>query len=126
MIPSNQKLYDKVKSEADKKFLAPTSAYKSAWIVREYKKRGGLFKDDKKTNQGLIRWFKEKWVDINRPNESCGRSKATLNGVYPLCRPTVKITKNTPTLKQELTNKDIKKANKQKQHFKNKAHVKFN
>jgi hypothetical protein len=37
--PTNKKLYDQVKKEADAKFLAPTSVYKSAWIIREYKKK---------------------------------------------------------------------------------------
>lgn len=39
--PSNKKLYSRVKSEAKKKFDRFPSAYASAWIVREYKKRGG-------------------------------------------------------------------------------------
>ena len=46
--PRNTILYGKVKSDADVKFLSKTSAYKSAWIVREYKKRGGRFEDPTK------------------------------------------------------------------------------
>ena len=38
--PTNPKLYSRVKSEAKKKFKVTPSAYSSAWIVREYKKRG--------------------------------------------------------------------------------------
>jgi hypothetical protein len=121
MIPSDKELYAQVKAEADNKFLAPTSAYKSAWIVREYKKRGGKFEDEKNPKAGLLRWFKEKWVDINRPGEACGRPEATAKGTYPLCRPTVKVTNKTPKLKQELSPKDIEKANKKKQKIKNKG-----
>jgi len=123
MIPRNKQLYACVKGEADKKFLAPTSAYKSAWIVREYKKRGGIFRDKPNPNEGLLRWFKEKWVNINRPGEACGREKASVKGTYPLCRPSVFVTKDTPTLKQELSKKVLVVANKEKQKLKNKGRL---
>jgi hypothetical protein len=42
--PADQKLYSRVKSEAKKKFRVFPSAYASAWIVKEYKKRGGKYK----------------------------------------------------------------------------------
>ena len=45
-IPDNVKnkaLYSRVKSAAKKKFDVFPSAYASAWIVREYKKRGGTY-----------------------------------------------------------------------------------
>ena len=73
MTPKDASLYSTVKKDADAKFLAKTSIYKSAWIVREYKKRGGTFEDSKDENKGLLRWFKEKWVDLNRPGQPCGR-----------------------------------------------------
>ena len=113
-------LYAKVKSEADEKFLAKTSAYKSAWIVREYKKRGGTFK---KTKQGLTRWFQEKWTDVNRPGQPCGRSKASLSDKYPLCRPTIRVTKQTPALLQDISTDDISSANQKKQKIKNTGRI---
>ena len=45
-IPSNVKnkaLYSRVKAEAKKKFDVYPSAYANAWLVREYKKRGGTY-----------------------------------------------------------------------------------
>jgi hypothetical protein len=125
MIPTDKKLYAIVKAEADKRFLAPTSAYKSAWIVREYKKRGGEFEGQPDPKSGLLRWFKEKWVDVNRPGQPCGRAKASEKGVYPLCRPTVKVTKETPVLKQELSIAELAKANKEKQKVKSKGSVRL-
>lgn len=80
MIPSNSVLYQKVKREADTKFLAHTSVYKSAWIIKTYKRRGGTFKDAPDPTRGLARWFREKWVDLYRPNQPCGRAKATTKG----------------------------------------------
>jgi len=42
--PTDPKLYDRVKLEAKKKFRVFPSAYASAWIVKEYKKRGGKYR----------------------------------------------------------------------------------
>ncbi len=41
--PTNKKLYTKVKAEAKKKFDVWPSAYASAWLTKEYKKRGGKY-----------------------------------------------------------------------------------
>ena len=43
-IPTNKKLYARVKSAARKKFAVYPSAYANAWLVREYKKRGGGYR----------------------------------------------------------------------------------
>jgi hypothetical protein len=44
-VPSNQKLYSQIKSEAKAKFGDDyPSAYASAWIVKTYKKRGGGYR----------------------------------------------------------------------------------
>jgi hypothetical protein len=42
--PNKPELYSRVKAEAKKKFDVFPSAYASAWIVREYKSRGGGYK----------------------------------------------------------------------------------
>jgi hypothetical protein len=43
-IPTNKELYNKVKSEAKDRFDRWPSAYGSAWLVKEYKRRGGEYK----------------------------------------------------------------------------------
>tara|TARA_A100001391_G_scaffold197927_1_gene178924 strand:+ start:2062 stop:2583 length:522 start_codon:yes stop_codon:yes gene_type:complete len=43
-IPTNPKLYARVKSEAKRKFKVYPSAYANAWLVRTYKKRGGGYR----------------------------------------------------------------------------------
>lgn len=44
-VPTNQKLYSRIKAEAKAKFGDDyPSAYASAWIVRTYKKRGGGYR----------------------------------------------------------------------------------
>lgn len=47
-IPTNPELYSRVKAEAKKKFNVYPSAYANAWLVREYKKRGGGYRVGKK------------------------------------------------------------------------------
>ena len=42
--PANPALYARVKAAAKKKFDVYPSAYANAWLVREYKKRGGTYK----------------------------------------------------------------------------------
>ena len=41
--PKNPALYARVKAAAKKKFKVYPSAYANAWLVREYKKRGGTY-----------------------------------------------------------------------------------
>ena len=43
-VPTNPALYARVKAEAEAKFDVYPSAYANAWLVREYKKRGGRYR----------------------------------------------------------------------------------
>lgn len=43
-VPTNPQLYARVKAEAKRKFDVYPSAYANAWLVREYKKRGGKYR----------------------------------------------------------------------------------
>jgi len=47
--PTNPKLYSTVKAAARRKFDVYPSAYANAWLVREYKKRGGKYSGKKPT-----------------------------------------------------------------------------
>ena len=60
--PIDKKLYEKIKKKADEIYEHP-SAYKSGYIVREYKKAGGKYKVSGKSSneiKPLSRWFAEK------------------------------------------------------------------
>lgn len=133
--PLDLKLYQKVKKKADKKFLSKTGIYKSSWIVREYKKLGGRYKSKVKNKTGLTRWFKEKWVDLNRPIKNskgkivgykeCGRKSPRMQKKYPLCRPSKRITSKTPRTFREISKKSINKAKRDKKRLSSKGNVKF-
>lgn len=92
--PNDKKLYNSVKLKADLIYKKP-SAYKSGYIVKEYKKLGGTYKDDGKT-KNLARWYKEKWKDYG-------------NSEYPVYRPSLRINKLTPLLVSEINKNDMKK-----------------
>jgi len=136
--PLNKSLYKYVKNLADKKFLSKTGIYKSSWIVKEYKRRGGKYKGKKPSykSPGLKRWYKERWVDLNRPiknskgkvigYKSCGRKSVKgSKDKYPLCRPLKKITSKTPKTVKSLSKRSILKAKKKKSKLKHKGSVQF-
>lgn len=43
-VPTNKKLYSRVKSEAKRKFKVYPSAYANGWLVKTYKARGGKYR----------------------------------------------------------------------------------
>jgi hypothetical protein len=116
-IPLDSKLYKRVKNDANEKFVETTSAYKSMWISREYKKRGGVYSGKKESSKGLKRWVDEKWVDLKRPikgvngkiigYEKCGRTSKDQE--YPLCRPSKRISNKTPKTYKEISKSILKK-----------------
>jgi hypothetical protein len=62
----------------------------------------------KRARSGLTRWFKEEWVDI-KTGKPCGRSKGEKRRGYPACRPSKRISVNTPKTNEELTAKEKKR-----------------
>ena len=110
--PINKTLYARVKREAIQKFDTWPSAYASAWLVKEYKRRGGKYHGRKPKDSGLQQWFSEKWVDVCYwpKRRSCGRPKASKGYAekYPYCRPSKRVNSRTPRTVQELTPKQRK------------------
>jgi len=79
-IPTNPELYARVKEEAKRKFDVYPSAYANAWLVREYKKRGGKYRSGK-ADDGEYEDFVENltemqlsdfidWIEQNEKAES--------------------------------------------------------
>ena len=103
--PLDKELYEKVKEEIYKKY-PKHSAYRSGLLVKTYKERGGKYSGTKDKTKGLARWMEKKFK--NERGEVGHRYKSD---VY---RPTVRITKDTPTTFQELTPQEIEKARREK------------
>lgn len=51
---------------------------------------------------GLDRWFAEKWVDV-KTGKDCGRQEGESRKGYPACRPSKRITSETPKTSGELS-----------------------
>jgi hypothetical protein len=130
-MDKTSKIYKQVKRDADKKFKNH-GIYKSSWIVREYRERGGIFKGNKPKNTGLLRWFREEWIRVdpktgktmmrNGKRVPCGRSSEEMNKKIKkgLCRPYKRITKKTPKTVGELGVKEMKRRTRLKQKTPNK------
>jgi hypothetical protein len=132
--PTNIELYKRVKKLASKKFGSKSGIYRSSWIVKEYKKKSGKYSGKKNKKSGLTRWFKENWVDLNRPiknhgkiigYQKCGRKNTKDSSKYPLCRPSKRISSKTPKTYKEISKESIKKAKSYKSKIKQRGNVQF-
>jgi len=139
--PVNTALYNRVKEMATKKFSSPTGAYRSMWIVKKYKELGGTYRDDNKPTrrlgaqrrvaeprEKLHRWLNEKWVNVNAKKEGGGYEecgKRGTSGKYPLCRPSVTVSSDTPKRVQDIPKSRINAVNLKKQKLQNKGNIKF-
>ena len=86
VIFTNKELHARVKAEAKRKFKVYPSAYANAWMVKEYKKRGGGFRND-----DLKKWFNEKWVRMSAKGEILGPCGDRSKGEgKPRCLPEAK------------------------------------
>jgi hypothetical protein len=111
--PADPVLYDKVKKDIYRKY-PKHSAYRSGHLVKAYKEqfsekygsKKSPYKGEKTRKKGLSRWFAEKWS--NQRGESGYKFK---HDVY---RPTIRVTKDTPVLLEELTDKQIEAARREK------------
>ena len=107
-IIDDMDLYNLVKKEADQIYKKP-SAYKSGWIVKTYKQRGGTYTDDNQ-EKNLERWFKEDWGDIG------GKE-------YPVYRPFKRVSSKTPLTVNEIDPEQAKQQINLKQKIKGKAYL---
>ena len=107
--PIDKELYLDVKKYADSVYSKP-SAYKSGFIVKTYKERGGRYSGDK-GNQPIARWFKEDWKDVGGKD-------------YPVYRPTKRISKDTPLLPSEIDPTNLRQQIQTKQSIKGNSYLK--
>ena len=103
--PLDKELYESIKKEVWAQYKLP-SAYRSAQLVKKYKEAGGTYSGEKNKNEGLPLWFASKW--LNQRGEVGYKYKSD---VY---RPTIRITKDTPTTFAELTPAEIERAKAEK------------
>jgi len=97
----NKELHAEVKAVAKRKFKVYPSAYANAWMVREYKKRGGKFRND-----SLNKWFKEKWVRMSSSGRILGPCGDRSEGEgKPKCLPAAKAMSLFPAERRRLVSR---------------------
>jgi hypothetical protein len=125
-VPTDQKLYARIKSSVKSSAASRwPSAYLSGQVVQKYKaameKRGKKpYKSGSpsKKSSSLKRWYSENWVDV-KTGKKCGDAKTKT--YYPVCRPSKKITEDTPRTARTLTAEQKKRMIKLKQKAKKKT-----
>lgn len=94
MTPRDPALYARVKAEAKRRFRRWPSAYGSAWLSKEYRRRGGQYAGGKR-EQGVARWMREEWVQVEPALDGrvvpCGANR---DG--KACRPRRRVSPRTP------------------------------
>lgn len=109
--PTDPVLYKAILEKVKESVKRWPSAYASGMLVNQYKAamaKLGREPYEETKNEGnqehdLSRWFKEKWIDIST-GKPCGAARS--DAYYPTCRPSVRVTKETPVTSQELTKKE--------------------
>jgi len=111
--PTDKILYNRIKRSMYKKY-PKHSAYRSGLIVKAYKKtfkkkygnKKESYKGKYTRKRGLSRWFREKWRNQ--------RGKVGYKYKSDVYRPTKRITKKSPITFKELTEKQLKRARREK------------
>lgn len=73
----------------------------------------------------LDRWFREKWVDVcsGDPPKPCGGPRHRQPHEYPYCRPSRRVSPQTPKTVQEHTGQELKDLCRQKRQIEQKSHT---
>ena len=61
----------------------------------------------------LDRWFKEKGVDV-KTGKKCGRGKNEKGRPYPACRPSKRVSSETPKTRSEMSKEELTKFKREK------------
>ena len=110
-LPRDKELYDKIKKQVFLKY-PKHSAYRSGLLVKNYKEAyQKKYNNDNayiggRNTDGLTRWFAEDWR--NQRGEIGYKKKGD---IY---RPTIRINEKTPTTINELSQRRIKEAMREK------------
>ena len=112
-------IYNRATKLADEKYKS-NSAYKSMYMVEQYEKLGGRINPKLKTKSKLKTWRSEKWVNLTaiamgletdiKKLPVCGKKHPKQKSEPTICRPTKKVNKDTTSLAQTFSKKQIIKA----------------
>lgn len=102
-------------ADSTKSYIQFPSDAEATWFGQNYKQGTGVLPKNASGGQhgGLDRWFAEKWVDV-KTGKACGRQEGEKRAGYPACRPSKRVSSETPKTASEMssTEKAKFKANK--------------
>jgi hypothetical protein len=102
-------------ADSTKTYIKFPTDKEATWFGENYKQGTGVLPKNASGGQhgGLDRWFAEKWVDV-KTGKACGRQEGEKRAGYPACRPSKRISSQTPKTSSEMspTEKAKFKANK--------------
>tara|TARA_Y100001973_G_C5166266_1_gene316329 strand:+ start:334 stop:741 length:408 start_codon:yes stop_codon:yes gene_type:complete len=116
----DKKKYNKAKKIADDTHKK-NSAYKSLFLLKTYKDLGGKINQKSEKKSGTTVWLKEKWKNLSgvvagktklKDAPACGNRDKNQGKNKTICRPTVKVNKETVKLAQNYSKEQLKKAQK--------------
>lgn len=125
-VPADPELYARIKAKIKREAKSRwPSAYLSGHLIKTYKaamqkkgKKPYKSSSPSKKKSPLKRWYKEDWINISS-GKPCGSVKT--KSYYPVCRPRIKITEDTPRTARSLTVEQKKKMIQLKQKAKGKT-----
>jgi hypothetical protein len=81
-----------------------TSASQKSTLSLPVSQKSSMLKKKKNGGQhgGLDRWFAEKWVDV-KTGKDCGRQEGEKRAGYPACRPSKRVSSQTPKTSSEMS-----------------------
>lgn len=72
------------------------------WVGENYNPKGKFIYKSGGQHGGLDRWFAEKWVDV-KTGKACGRQEGEKRAGYPACRPSKRVSSETPKTSSEMS-----------------------
>lgn len=90
-------------ADSTKSYIQFPSDAAATWFGKNYKQGTGVLPKNASGGQhgGLDRWFAEKWVDV-KSGKACGRQEGE-NRAYPACRPSKRVSSQTPKTSSEMS-----------------------
>ena len=90
-------------ADSTKTYIQFPTDEQATWFGKNYKQGTGVLPKNASGGQhgGLDRWFAEKWVDV-KTGKTCGRQEGE-NRAYPACRPSKRISSQTPKTSSEMS-----------------------
>jgi hypothetical protein len=90
-------------ADSTKTYIQFPTDEQATWFGKNYKQGTGVLPKNASGGQhgGLDRWFAEKWVDV-KSGKACGRQEGE-NRAYPACRPSKRVSSQTPKTSSEMS-----------------------